>query len=141
MKVVQGWPPAPPQSAISPIRNACRACHRDQRRRIDVNRRPAGMRTMLIDATGRRAYERDLIEARERAQTAVIDLRKNAALLQAANEALERRVEERTSELSDIRDCTRLALSAVDGVGVWTFGFFCDSCIAKLYGRDRENAG
>ena len=45
--------------------------------------------------------------------------------------------------LHDSKDFTRLALSAVGGVGVWTFDvardrFTCDTAISALYGVDPE---
>ncbi|WP_347556916.1 PAS domain-containing protein [Robbsia sp. KACC 23696] len=47
--------------------------------------------------------------------------------------------------LEDSRDFARLALSAVNGVGVWTYEvasdcFFCDAAISALYGIDAEEA-
>jgi PAS domain S-box-containing protein len=47
----------------------------------------------------------------------------------------------RETALRDSADFTRLALSAVSGVGVWTYvaasdRFFCDAGIAELYGID-----
>jgi signal transduction histidine kinase/ActR/RegA family two-component response regulator len=58
---------------------------------------------------------------------------------------LEARVEERTQALKDSMDFTRLALSAVGGVGVWTFDvasdrFTCDANIARLYDIDPVEA-
>ncbi|MGI4855970.1 MAG: PAS domain-containing protein [Janthinobacterium lividum] len=55
--------------------------------------------------------------------------------------------EERAREaaLRDSLDFTRLALSAVSGVGVWTYEvasdrFFCDAAIAEVYGVDAVEA-
>ncbi|RFU44434.1 PAS domain-containing sensor histidine kinase [Paraburkholderia sp. DHOC27] len=47
--------------------------------------------------------------------------------------------------LEDSRDFARLALSAVSGVGVWTYEvssdcFFCDAAISEVYGIDAEQA-
>ena len=52
---------------------------------------------------------------------------------------------EREARLKDQQDFTRLALSSVGGVGVWTFDaasdrFFCDAAISELYGIDAEQA-
>lgn len=55
--------------------------------------------------------------------------------------------EERERELAlhDSMDFARLALSAVSGVGAWTYEvesdrFFCDAAIAELYGIDEKQA-
>jgi signal transduction histidine kinase len=63
--------------------------------------------------------------------------------LRQLNETLEQRVEERSRALEDSREFTRLALSAVGGVGVWTYEvaqnlFFCDAAISALYDIDPE---
>lgn len=92
---------------------------------------PVGLRVMVVNATDRRAYERDLIAERERAKA-------TAEALRELNETLEQRVEERTQALRDSMDFTRLALGAVGGVGVWTYDvaaelFVCDDAIAQLY--------
>ncbi|MGI4795345.1 MAG: PAS domain-containing protein [Janthinobacterium lividum] len=52
---------------------------------------------------------------------------------------------ERERTLHDLEDFTRLALSAVGGVGVWTYEvasdrFFCDAAISELYGLDAVRA-
>lgn len=52
---------------------------------------------------------------------------------------------QRQIALEDSRDFARLALSAVSGVGVWTYEvssdcFFCDAAISVLYGLDAELA-
>jgi signal transduction histidine kinase len=65
------------------------------------------------------------------------------ASLKELNETLEQRVEARTRELRDSMDFARLALSAVGGVGVWTYDvetdrFFCDESISRLYDIDAE---
>ncbi len=97
----------------------------------DGNGKLVGMRVLVVDATDRRAYERELIAERERA-------RASAQALNALNETLEQKVEERTRELRDTMDFARLALESVGGVGVWTYDvaadrFFCDDNIAELY--------
>lgn len=84
---------------------------------------------MLIDVEDRRVVEAE----RDRA----------TAMLRALNEQLEQRVEQRTRELRDTMDFARLALTAVGGVGVWTFDvatdcFTCDANISKLYDIDPE---
>ena len=56
--------------------------------RIDIDGAAVGVRAMLVDATDRRAYERDLIEARERAQAAVLQLRASERRLREGNETL-----------------------------------------------------
>lgn len=53
------------------------------------------------------------------------------------------RLVEREAELQDTKDFTRLALSAVGGVGVWTYEvaedkFYCDESISRLYGIDPQ---
>ena len=90
-----------------------------------------GLRVLVIEATDRRSYERELIAERERAKA-------TAEALRELNETLEHRVEERTRELRDTMDFARLALGAVGGVGVWTYDvasdrFVCDDNIAALY--------
>ncbi|WP_216851342.1 PAS domain-containing sensor histidine kinase [Acidisphaera sp. L21] len=90
-----------------------------------------GLRVLVVDATDRRSYERELIAERERAQA-------TAEALRELNETLEHRVEERTRELHDTKDFARLALQSVGGVGVWTYDvasdrFVCDDNIAELY--------
>ncbi|WP_419759269.1 ATP-binding protein [Acidisoma sp.] len=101
----------------------------------------AGLRVLVVDATDRRSYERELIAARERS-------RATADALRELNETLEHRVEQRTRELRDTMDFARLALGAVGGVGVWTYDvaadrFVCDDNIAALYALEpgRGSAG
>jgi PAS domain S-box-containing protein len=75
-----------------------------------------------------------------------IEDRKHAeAALQDLNASLEQKVEERSRALQEASQFTRLALTAVGGVGVWTYDvatnrFFCDAAIAELYGLDPEEA-
>ena len=106
----------------------------------DQNGDITGLRVLVVDATDRRAYERELIAERESA-------RASAQALKTLNETLEQRVEERTRELRDTTDFARLALESVGGVGVWTYEvvsdrFFCDANVAELYaltpGRGEE---
>lgn len=52
---------------------------------------------------------------------------------------------QRQIALDDSRDFARLALSAVSGVGVWTYEvssdcFFCDAAVSELYGINAEQA-
>ncbi len=65
--------------------------------------------------------------------------------LQARTAELEQQVRQRTQALRDSEDFTRLALTAVGGVGVWTYrvdvdSFFCDAAISELYGLDPVRA-
>jgi PAS domain S-box-containing protein len=90
-----------------------------------------GFVKVLRDRTEQRLAE----EARDR----------NEAALKELAETLEQRVEARTRELRDSMDFARLALSAIDGVGVWTYDigedrFVCDANIAALYDIDPEAA-
>jgi len=88
-----------------------------------------GFVKVLRDRTEQRVAE----EARDR----------NEAALKELAETLEQRVEARTRELRDSMDFARLALSAIDGVGVWTYDvardrFVCDAKIAALYDIDPD---
>ena len=77
-----------------------------------------------------------------------LDLRRSQRELLALNADLERQVIERArllsrreADLRDTQDFARLALSAVGGVGVWTYDlssdlYFYDAFIAELYGID-----
>ncbi len=89
-----------------------------------------GFVKVLSDRTDQRVAE----EARDR----------NEAALKELAETLEQRVEARTRELRDSMDFARLALSAIDGVGVWTYDiaddrFVCDPNIAALYDIDPDD--
>jgi PAS domain S-box-containing protein len=91
-----------------------------------------GFVKVLRDRTEQRLAE----EARDR----------NEAALKELAETLEQRVEARTRELRDSMDFARLALSAIDGVGVWTYDFIedrfvYDGNIAALYDIDPEQGG
>lgn len=93
----------------------------------DPDGTPRSFPGVLINVDERRAIEAE----RDRA----------IAMLRSLNEQLEHRVEERTRELRDSMDFARLALSAVGGVGVWTFDaatdcFICDDNISRLYDID-----
>ncbi|WP_210529862.1 PAS domain-containing hybrid sensor histidine kinase/response regulator [Rubellimicrobium arenae] len=66
-------------------------------RRVDgLDGAPLGYRVMVVDATERRAYERELLDERERA-------RKTAEELARLNADLETRVEARTADLVQLR--------------------------------------
>jgi len=59
--------------------------------------------------------------------------------------SLEQQVEEREKALHDSMDFARLALSAVSGIGVWTYEvssdcFYCDKAVSEVYGLDAEQA-
>ncbi len=112
-------------------------------RSVVAEGRTIGFRAMIVDATERRAFERDLVKERENAEETAARLRESEALLRELNETLEARVAEREAVLKDTLDFTRLALSAVSGVGSWTFDiasdrFTCDGAISELYGIDAE---
>jgi PAS domain S-box-containing protein len=69
------------------------------------------------------------------------DRKRAEAALQELNASLEQQVEQRSRALEEASEFTRLALSAVGGVGVWTYDvaserFFCDAAISSLYGLD-----
>jgi len=88
---------------------------------------PQSFPGVLLDVEERRAVEAE----RDRV----------TAELRALTETLEQRVEERTRELQDAKDFTRLALASVGGVGAWTYDpasdrFFCSPAISDLYGID-----
>ncbi len=90
---------------------------------------PMSFHGVLIDVEDRRAVEAE----RDGAATA----------LRALTETLEQRVEERTRELRDAQDFTRLALTSVGGVGAWTYDvasgrYFFSAPIADLYGVDAQ---
>ncbi len=79
---------------------------------------------------------------------AAVDRLRVAELMRQAKRRLEQLVTQRTQDLHDSQDFTRLALSSVGGVGVWTYDvasdrFFCSSAISELYGidPDRGEAG
>ena len=93
----------------------------------DLDGTPRSFPGVLIDVEDRRAVAAERDRAIE--------------TLRHLNEELEHRVEQRTQELRDSMDFARLALSAVGGVGVWTFDvvtdcFTCDANIAELYDID-----
>ncbi|WP_120010617.1 PAS domain-containing protein [Teichococcus vastitatis] len=73
------------------------------------------------------------------------DRKRAEAALQELNASLEQQVEERSRALQEASEFTRLALTAVGGVGVWTYDvararFFCDAAISSLYGLDPMEA-
>ena len=86
-------------------------------------------------------FVRDVLE---RTRSAVQRRRAEHGLRDLAA-SLERQVEERTRALRDSEDVTRLTLTAVGGMGVWTYDipgdrFVCDAGIAALYGLDPAEA-
>ncbi|HMA49429.1 MAG TPA: PAS domain-containing protein, partial [Magnetospirillaceae bacterium] len=73
--------------------------------------------------------------------TDIQEQKEAAEVLADLNATLEKRVEARTRALRESENFARLALSAVSGVGVWTYDaisdrFVCDEAIAKLCGLD-----
>ncbi len=83
------------------------------------------------------AFTRDMMGRMRQA----IERRRAEQELQSLAASLERQVEDRTRELHDARDFTRLALTSVGGVGVWTYEaasdrFFCSPAISELYALD-----
>ncbi len=71
----------------------------------------------------------------------VVQRRRAEHALRELAASLERQVEERTRALQASEEFTRLALTAVGGVGVWTYDvasdrFFGDAAIAELYALD-----
>ena len=91
-------------------------------------------RTWTIEEVG---FVRDVLERTR----LVIQRRRAEHELRDLAASLERQVEERTRALRDSEDFTRLALTAVGGVGVWTYDvpsdrFVCDRAIAALYALD-----
>ncbi|WP_159993177.1 PAS domain S-box protein [Roseomonas sp. 18066] len=74
-----------------------------------------------------------------------VERRRAEEELRALAASLERQVAERAQALADAQDFSRLALSAVQGVGVWTFDvasdrFTADAAVADLYGLDPAEA-
>ncbi|MGI4800030.1 MAG: PAS domain-containing protein [Janthinobacterium lividum] len=75
----------------------------------------------------------------------VVQRRRAEHALRDLAASLERQVEERTRALQNSEKFTRLALTAVGGVGVWTYDvatdrFSCDAAIADLYALDPAEA-
>lgn len=90
-------------------------------RRVDVEGRPVGTRIMLVDATDRRSYERDLVAARERAEESTRALKISEARLRDLNETLEARVAERTAALNQAHEQLRHA-QKLEAMGTLTGG-------------------
>ena len=67
-------------------------------RRYYADGQAIGCRVMLVDASDRRAYERDLIASRNRAEDVADRLKASEAELKLLNLELERRVADRTAE-------------------------------------------
>jgi len=73
--------------------------------------------------------------------TDIDDQKAVAEQLAKLNASLEQQVQDRTRALQDSEDFARLALSAVSGIGVWTYDvatdrFTCDEAISQIYGLD-----
>jgi signal transduction histidine kinase len=87
-------------------------------------------------------------QVREGHYANIEDARRAAQRIMQASEAGARDVtaeRERETALHDSMDFARLALSAVSGVGVWTYEvsndcFYCDGGISELYGIDPVQA-
>ena len=101
-------------------------------------------RRLAVSSTPVRNADGAIVAAMSIVQDIENDLLREEAL-QQAKEQLETEVERGTQDLRDSRDFARLALSAVGGVGVWTFDaasghYVCSEAIAELYGLDPERA-